>query len=43
MTSNLRMLGNGELQRMWKEVAFAFYEVLSRYFPGKADGNNDNG
>jgi hypothetical protein len=37
------MLVNGELQRMWKEVAFAFFKGLSRYFPGKADGNTDNG
>jgi hypothetical protein len=33
---------NGELERIWKEVATAKFELLSRQFSGMSEKNHEN-
>jgi hypothetical protein len=38
---NSRMVMNYKLERMWKEVVMAYFEVLSQNFPGGSERHHE--
>ena len=40
MASAEWITANEELEKMWKEAVLAYFEQLSREFPGESDDSN---